>query len=368
MAESPDLDEEGSFKWWAADQNKTSDSRKDDDDSGMLSDDFMFFSTKRYEHYRNMLKKEDLWTEQELMEFGLWHVLETNQFDEYQQLSNSYDRTEWLRKFWKDADPTPTTPRNEAQEEFERRVLYAKAHFYQYWNYSNIRYLRDQHIRLGWEHAPWDARGETYIKYGEPRFRTFIDNKTENWIYYEFQLDLVISRFMTNIYGNAIFGTTIHGKLHNNDPIEQAKAEAEYVYNSQFIYFHDYQAKELKGFKVHELANAEGLLKISYEFPKKELRQSRRNSDSEMNYQLTYVVYDEDRREIFRDEEMKDYSTITFKDGNAFEILELHFPRGNYLFAMRIEVPNVKTNKKSKLGIYKSEVSVSNTVYQTVHK
>jgi GWxTD domain-containing protein len=60
-------------------------------------------------------------------------------------------RLEAFEKFWKNHDPTPTTPRNELRDEYYRRIRYANQY------YSTVN-------REGWE----TDRGMVYIKYGEP--------------------------------------------------------------------------------------------------------------------------------------------------------------------------------------------------------
>ncbi|HUK63572.1 MAG TPA: GWxTD domain-containing protein, partial [Dongiaceae bacterium] len=60
------------------------------------------------------------------------------------------DRAEFLRRFWIDNDPDPTTPQNEAQLEYWSRVTQAYFLFY------------DPHLHV------WDERGEVYVRYGPP--------------------------------------------------------------------------------------------------------------------------------------------------------------------------------------------------------
>ncbi len=122
-------------------------------------DGILWFNTQRYEQYRSMLRKDNDWTEEEVKKFALWHIMDEDMFEEFRQLTNEFDQKEWQRKYWKSLDPTPTTEVNELKAEFERRVSYSRAHFSDYWNNTNFRYLPDQHIREGWFHAPWDARG-----------------------------------------------------------------------------------------------------------------------------------------------------------------------------------------------------------------
>jgi GWxTD domain-containing protein len=61
-------------------------------------------------------------------------------------------RSEWRAlsdRFWRGRDPAPVTAANERRIEHCRRVAHAREHFGEY-------------------KFPWDARGEVYIRYGEP--------------------------------------------------------------------------------------------------------------------------------------------------------------------------------------------------------
>lgn len=70
-------------------------------------------------------------------------------------------RTQYLERFWKLRDPTPTTPQNEFREQFRERVEYA------------LVWFRTVNIR-----DPWDERGMVYIKFGEPDER---QDSVDHW-------------------------------------------------------------------------------------------------------------------------------------------------------------------------------------------
>jgi GWxTD domain-containing protein len=53
------------------------------------------------------------------------------QVEEFQRLSDSIARSEFITNFWKERDPKPETPENELQAEFERRVAFADRFFIQ---------------------------------------------------------------------------------------------------------------------------------------------------------------------------------------------------------------------------------------------
>jgi len=90
------------------------------------------------------------------MTAGLNALLTPSDFQQLQNLPDS-QKVEWLRMFWQDHDPTPTTSDNEFRREHYRRVRYALYYF------SNP-----------FGSIPWDDRGEVYVRYGEPNERTYV--------------------------------------------------------------------------------------------------------------------------------------------------------------------------------------------------
>jgi len=315
-----------------------------------------FHYTKRHRQYRDMLKKKDDWTKEELIDFGMWQILPTDQFEEYNSLQD-YDRSEWLRKYWKQHDPTPTTETNEARTEFERRVNYARAHFSDLWNYRHLQYLMDQHLREGWPRAPWDARGEMYIKYGEPDARSVHDYHEEEWIYYGHMGDFIISQYMTNIYGEAIRPGEMSQQIYQGYPMY---VDANFIYNQEFVYEHDYDAEPLKKFKwtvENESMIKNQNMSIHYSVPTKEFKLSKENEFFVIQYLERYVILDEDMREIYRHEkikELKKKNKRNFKkEKHIKETITLDLEPGHYIVALRIE-----DQHSNKLGIFQKDVIV----------
>lgn len=194
---------------------------------------FLGILTTEHRTYSAMLKTTDSWNQQELIDFALWYILPPRQFKKYYTLSDQ-EKKEWILKNWKDADPNPNTQVNEALREFERRVQFAREHFAGYWNYKQTNYLPKQYQREGWPNAPWDARGEIYIKYGAPDFVTLGDGFNEvEWTYYRYNVDFVIHKYMTNFYGNAIslgyLAQNMYGYDYNNMAYH-------YIEEKQFMY------------------------------------------------------------------------------------------------------------------------------------
>lgn len=309
-----------------------------------------FRYTKRHKQYRDMLKEEGDWTKQELIDFGMWQILPTDQFEEYSSLEG-YDRSEWLRKYWKLRDPTPTTDINESQIEIERRINYARAYFSSLWNYRHFRYLKDQYLRQSWPHAPWDARGEVYIKYGEPDSRTVSDYHKEEWIYNRYNFDLIINQYMTNIYGEAIHPGPQSQIIHNFHP---EYVDANFIFHQEFRYHHDYESKPFKHFKLsigNDYYDKEGIASFDYTIPTKEFKLTREKGQYSVRYLERVVVFDEDMREVYHNETTKE---MTEKNKNAFkkeklikETITLNLNPGQYMIALRIE-----DHHSDRLGIY----------------
>jgi len=81
---------------------------------------------------------------------GLQYLLNDHQKRQYLTLEKRGERDEWLRRFWLELDPTPTTRHNERKKEHFERVRLAVA-------------------KYGCPDPPgWDDRGETLIRFGMP--------------------------------------------------------------------------------------------------------------------------------------------------------------------------------------------------------
>ena len=305
-----------------------------------------FHFTRRHRQYTDMLKGKEDWTHEELFDFGMWQILPTDAFTEYVSLKG-YDRSEWLRKYWKQRDPTPTTETNEGLIEFEERIKYARAHFSELWNYRHFRYLKDQHRREGWLRAPWDARGEIYIKYGEPDAISPVDNKQDEWIYYGYGVDFIIDKYKTNIYADAIRPGEMTSKTLTIEHVN-----ANFIFKQEFRYEHDYKMKPLKKAECSVETNthpAEANVHIHYSAPKKEFKPVKKDNANVIEYLERIVIFDEDMREVLRHETTK---TIPYADMN--ETINLSIQPGRYIAALRIE-----DQHSNKLAIFKEPFVVT---------
>jgi hypothetical protein len=338
------------------------------------------FDTERYKQYRAMLKKDDDWSQEELVDFALWHILDTEEFTEYSSLAGDFDKKEWRRKYWKRKDPTPTTKENEIKEEFQRRINFSRDYFAEFWNYLDFKYLPDQHMRLGWPHAPWDARGELYIKYGEPDFRSIEGFHSELWTYNRYSVDFLVKQYMTNIFGNAIaagelsyrtYGT-FRGRLNDFDhlnPLSSAErlsqtlwnsvnsyVQTNYIFNQEIRYAHDYKANPIDNVEIFydkSLSQEKDRIVFRYQLPADEFELISQPGGLEVRYKEVYCVLDEDLREVAKQEIIRRIGNIPNEDSKFEESILLNLPDGKYTLHLRIEDQNAEN-----LGIFRYEFEV----------
>ena len=106
----------------------------------------------------------------------------------YEQTEGS-DRVDMVRRFWSAHDPDLTTTINERLLEHYRRVWYALG-----------AYSRGK--------QPWDRRGEVYIRFGEPDYRSTSDMKNYNQ---SLKVQRVRERIARQMYGQAALQMTFMG-------------------------------------------------------------------------------------------------------------------------------------------------------------
>ncbi|MCY3868129.1 MAG: GWxTD domain-containing protein, partial [Gemmatimonadetes bacterium] len=95
------------------------------------------------------------------------------------------EREGFLRRFWNLHDPDITTAENERRIEHYWRVWYALHHFSE-------------------GQSPWDRRGEVYIRFGEPDYRSQSDELN-------FEQSLAVQRIKERL-ALSIYGTKVHPK------------------------------------------------------------------------------------------------------------------------------------------------------------
>lgn len=109
-----------------------------------------------------------------------WSLMSKDEVAAYEAL-DSGEREDFLTKFWLDRDPDLTTATNERQLEHYRRVWFARQ------NFSKGK-------------TPWDRRGEVYIRFGEPDFRTTSSMRNFDQ---SMKVQRVRERIARDLYGTA---------------------------------------------------------------------------------------------------------------------------------------------------------------------
>jgi len=337
---------------------------KSKDEGGLSSEgpeqsfwDKLFFETSRYKTYMQLNRKGEEWSDTELMNFGLWHILSPDLFENYFSLSDEYDRKEWLRKFWKRWDPTPTTDTNERKDEFIRRIRYARNSFGGEWNGRQFKHLTQQYMREGWSVAPWDSRGELYVKYGEPDHRDASRGMHEEiWRYYRYDVDFTVKPYVTNIFGNGIKPGPMSKIMYRSNP---SYIETGYIYKNEFRFdaYKDYSP--MKDFEVDMdvTKSASDVMKIDvvYKLSAKDIDFLDRDGKFTAKFLERYVVYNEDFREVFsrqKDVDLLAASESEKKTRRSFRF-DFELPRGSYTLAL-----SVKDRNSNKLGIFLEEFRV----------
>lgn len=338
-------------------QGASSQQNKQDENKGLFG--WLTSDTRRMKIYEQLNKKGDTWTDLELIVYGLWHILPEAEFNDFLILQSEYDKREWLRKFWKKWDPTPTTPENERQEEFERRIHYAHSKYGQEWNYRHFNFLKKQYLRDGWSMAPWDCRGELYVKYGEPDFKDASRGfQKEIWTYYRYNVDFIVTPYVTNIYSNAIEAGPISKRLYQN---YQAYIDAEYIFKPDFKFVPFNDIKPVKHFELEvsteDVNNLTRTVDVTYEISGSEFNFKKGTDTYEALIRQIYTVYDEDLTEVSYGADDIAVTVHNEKETNAKRQMRISFtmeaPPGYYTFSIRIQDLNSK-----RLGIFMKEFEV----------
>jgi len=149
------------------------------------------------EKLRRLRRKGKEWTEEELMDYSLWHIMEVKKFNEYLSLPTREEKNKFLKEYWDEHDPVPATKENEAELEHKRRLKYTFKHYSQPDDSRQFLFLRKEKVRSGLLWSPWDSRGELYIRYGEPDFIE-ISYKRERWDYGK--VDFIVRTGATNLF------------------------------------------------------------------------------------------------------------------------------------------------------------------------
>ena len=309
-----------------------------------------YFAEHRFKQYESMTRTDDKWSHEELMNFGLWHIMPSDSFDSYRNLEPAA-KSQWLRIFWKKQDPTPTTDINEGKEEFEYRVNFARQYFSYYDGLENFHY------------APWDARGEIYIKFGQPQNRTKADDG-EFWYYPSPEkITFYIRPNVTNIFGRAIVISSLDGRSMRSVPRRSEWRRWRYFHTLYIFnpgFYNIYKLPEgyaaLNDLRIKRLADGPGV-RFEYSIPASQFDIFENNGLSHLSYVERYVIFDNEMHKVAGNETKHQVTKANKRDLRKLKTIEqeinIDLAPGDYMLGLRIEDQNSK-----KIGIKKIQVNI----------
>jgi GWxTD domain-containing protein len=319
-------------------------------------------------------------------------ILTEEEADLFLQMTDEKEKDEWLRKFWKSKDPTPTTERNEFKEEHERRVAYAKQNFGSHFRGNRL----------------WDDRGEVYVKYGEPderinslegvwdwskgaplnkRRRVSGSTKTgqisgeepipwydpdleakkaagEVWRYYrhdltlQFQDDKSLGFYELTPYVEAV-GMDDKGAVYKAQNISDFKSTvAGKIEIPREIYHHDYEGDVLDyALDIARFRNAgdDYEVDVNIGLP---IEQLGKKDTNYVSFVKSIVVFDNNYKEVKRDS-----SVVNVRVGQAVNSLVIdqnRFVLNSGEYKVAVEVRDLVS---SRIGIYKKDILLPGYVH-----
>ena len=293
-------------------------------------------------------RKGKNWTDDELYLNGMFHIVPPSELAFYLSMKNKWDRQEWLRRFWVRLDPTPTTKKNEAREEFRRRVLYAYDHFGMAQKNSSSYY------------PPWDSRGELYIKFGEPDKKANLNKKWEEWTYYHYKIIFKVSAGKINTDSQGIRFNVISRYIYRHNLLLKKKYFLK-KHHFFFIYKPFENIKKFDRFNFYLKNTRRSGSKISvvfnFSFPAWNLKY-KKNKTGEIKtaYLYRWVLFNSDKKVILSDEKMSDLTFDSMKELREIKIdknITLNLKPGSYTLALRIEDIN-----STRLGIFTKDFHI----------
>ncbi|HEX9917054.1 MAG TPA: GWxTD domain-containing protein [candidate division Zixibacteria bacterium] len=290
-------------------------------------------------------------------------VMTEDDADSFLQMTDETQREEWLRKFWKAKDPTPTTERNEFKEEHQRRVAYARQYFGSHFRGNRL----------------WDDRGEVYIKYGEPDERvTQVEGvygvgkeeqearkqEGEVWRYYKYDLTL---QFQDNkLLG--FYELTPHVEVQSKDVYgETYEVQDEVDFKSTVatkidipreIYHHDYEGDVLDyALDIVRFRNTGDNYEVDVNLGLP-IEQLGKKDANYVSFVKSIVVFDNNYKEVKRDS-----SIVNVRVGQAVNSLVIdqnRFVLNSGEYKVAVEVRDLVS---SRIGIYKKDILLPGYVH-----
>ncbi|MDP3024386.1 MAG: GWxTD domain-containing protein [candidate division Zixibacteria bacterium] len=270
---------------------------------------------------------------------------------------DSTERVEWLKSFWAKSDPTPTTERNEWEEEFNRRVRHALENF---------------HSTFG--QKPWDDRGDVYIKLGPPDERRLsVENPSkfrierigdsvydtereyyktagETW-YYVIEGKDVYLQFEDLVVGYLTLVPYRSGDIRDLDYMSNFLAQNGELGLSKAVYHHDYGGEPLdfawEIIKFRSLNNVYEVL-VNVGIPTGKLE---KDSSGLVHYNQQIAIRDEKGKFIYCDSVRVCQRVPDFKNQLLIDQRGFLLTPGTYSVALEVRDPGSK-----RIGLYEDEL------------
>jgi len=166
--------------------------------------DAELLTTDRQSLMDQIRRQGEAWTDEELLTQGLYLVMPLDTFVGYLQAS-SRQKQRIYDEFFVTRDTEPATPQNELEIEFRRRIEYAAEYYSEPYRAARSRFGASDWLTKDNVYAPWDARGELYVKYGQPDDVFMVQFNVEEWNYSRYQVDFTVHKYKVNFYRNAIY-------------------------------------------------------------------------------------------------------------------------------------------------------------------
>jgi hypothetical protein len=150
-------------------------------------------------------RKGDTWTEEELLTQALFHIMPSRTFANYVQ-GNAAEKLRIYENFIGDIDrQNRSMRRQEIEQELHRRIDIAASTYGEPWRATRSRFDAQEWLTPDNAFAPWDARGELLVRYGEPTDIYIIGNNIVEWNYAGLRVDFTIHEYKLNFFLNAIY-------------------------------------------------------------------------------------------------------------------------------------------------------------------
>jgi GWxTD domain-containing protein len=261
----------------------------------------------------------------------------------------------FLRRFWKERDPTPTTPVNERWLEHCRRVAYANVHF-----------AAPKLDLPGWQ----TKRGEFYIRYGEPRVKwrelgeigTGVGLIPPRWVWAYGQEGKEVSLVFADTFLNGEYNFPFPDKSWGSADFRNSPATValRMVEADPEDYQHDYGAEPLDyAYRTVEFRGPGNMteLDVVYGVPNPNLSFTRSGQMAEAVIDRRAVLFDRDWNEVARREDRQSFRVPPTQTVNpnrmVVEKAAFQVPPGEYWLAL-----NVRDRESERLGIVKDRLLV----------